>query len=142
MPDMERVRESVSGLPSPEYFARKSETGWTLVGLEWERAMQESAAPARLHEVPFGFRIAPDCRHLEENDEETRALTVMMELIVGDRPLSQVADELNLRGFRTRRNSRWSPVDVFKLLPRLVESGPQIFASTEWVALKQRAIAT
>ena len=140
MPDMERVRESVSGLPGPEYFDRKSQSGWTLVGLEWEREAQ-SAAPAvpRLHEVPFGFRIAPDCRHLEENDEEARALTAMMELIVGDRPLSQVADELNLRGFRTRRNTRWSPVDVFKLLPRLVESGPQIFSSAEWVALKQRS---
>jgi hypothetical protein len=135
---MERVRESVAGLPSPEYFAEKSRAGWTLVGLEWEREAQDPR-PARLHDVPFGFRIAGDCTHLEENEEETRALTVMMEAIVGDRPLSQVADELNHRGFRTRRNLPWSPVDVFKLLPRLVESGPAIFTSSEWLAMKQRA---
>jgi hypothetical protein len=138
MSKLERVRESVAGLPSPEYFAQKAEAGWNLVGLEWEREAQETR-PARLHDVPFGFRIASDCAHLEENEEETRALTVMMEAICGDRPLSQVADELNHRGFRTRRNSRWTPVDVFKLLPRLVESGPAIFTSAEWVAMKHRA---
>ncbi len=125
-------------MPNPEYFAEKTRAGWTLVGLEWEREGREPL-PARLHEVPFGFRIAPDCTHLEENDEETRALTVMMEVIVGDRPLSEVAGELNRRGFRTRRNAPWTPVDVFNLLPRLVESGPAIFTSARWVAMRQRA---
>jgi hypothetical protein len=140
VPKMERVRESVAGLPKPEYFSSKAQAGWTLVGLEWEReSPQEAASPGRLHEVPYGFRIAPDCRHLEENEEESRALTVMLEVIVRDRPLSQVADELNRRGFRNRQNTPWSPVDIFNLLPRLVERGPAIFASAEWIALKQRA---
>jgi hypothetical protein len=140
MPKMERVRESVAGLPKPEYFSAKALAGWTLVGLEWERECpQEPATPSRLHDVPYGFRIAPDCRHLEEHEEESRALTVMLEVIVRDRPLSQVADELNRRGFRNRHNDPWSPVDIFNLLPRLVERGPAIFASAEWLALKQRA---
>jgi len=135
MPKLERVRENVSGLPSPGYFAERAQAGWNLVGLEWEReASPDQAEPARLHEVPFGLRIAADCRHLEENEEETRALTVMMRVMVEDRPLSQVADELNHRGFRTRRNTRWTPVDVFNLLPRLVESGPEIFNSEGWLA--------
>jgi hypothetical protein len=137
---MERVRESVAGLPKPEYFSSKAQDGWRLVGLEWEReSPQEPAPPGRLHEVPYGFRIAPDCRHLEENEDESRALTVMLDVIVRDRPLSQVADELNRRGFRNRQNTPWSPVDIFNLLPRLVERGPAIFASAEWLALKQRA---
>ncbi len=140
MPSRERVRETVAGLPSPEYFGDKEKSGWTLVGLEWEREGRETSPPARRwHEVPYGFRIAPDCQHLEENDEEVRALMVMMDVIVHDRPLSQVAEELNRRGFRTRENAHWNAVDVFNLLPRLVESGPSIFTSNEWVAMKQRA---
>jgi len=137
---MERVRESVAGLPKPEYFDGKKREGWTLVGLEWEReSQQEPAPPSRVHDVPYGFRIAPDCCHLEENEEESRALTAMLEVIVRDRPLSQVAEELNRRGFRNRQNAQWSPIDIFNLLPRMVERGPAIFSSPEWLAMKQRA---
>jgi hypothetical protein len=138
MPKIERIRECVAGMPGPEYFSAKASDGWALVSLEWERqAPEPPAVPGRLHEVPYGFRIAPDCLHLEENEEETRALTVMLDVIVHDRPLSQVAAELNSRGFHSRRNLPWSPVDIFNLLPRLVERGPAIFASSEWQALKQ-----
>jgi hypothetical protein len=140
MPKVERMCEDVSGLPSTMYFAERAQAGWNLVGLEWEReAAQDQAEPTRLHEVPFGLRIAGDCRHLEENEEETRVLTVMMQVMVEDRPLSLVADELNHRGFRTRHNTRWTPIDVFNLLPRLVETGPVIFNSEEWLARKRRA---
>jgi hypothetical protein len=138
MPKLERVRECVSGLPSSEYFGEKAGAGWSLVALEWERPVEQEEAPAQLHEVPFGFRIAPDCVHLEDNPDEKRALTVMMEIITQDRPLSQVAVELNRRGFRTRRNGSWTPLDVFNMLPRLVETGPAIFISPEWLALKGR----
>jgi len=140
MPQMERVRESVAGMPGQDYFAEKLRAGWSLVSLEWEReAPTETMAPVRLHEVPYGFRIAADCCHLEESEEEARALTVMLDSIVHDQPLSQVAAELNRRGFRTRRKTPWSPVDIFNMLPRLVERGPAIFSSPEWVALKQHA---
>ena len=33
MPNLERVRECVSGLPSSEYFAAKAEAGWSRVTL-------------------------------------------------------------------------------------------------------------
>jgi hypothetical protein len=138
MPKLERVRECVSGLPSSEYFADKERTGWSLIALEWERPAEQEASGARLHDVPFGFRIAADCVHLEDDPEEKRALTVMMEVITQDRPLSQVAVELNRRGFRTRRATQWTPVDVFNMLPRLVETGPAILTSQEWLALRAR----
>ncbi|HEX8984763.1 MAG TPA: hypothetical protein VF767_05005 [Bryobacteraceae bacterium] len=127
-------------MPGPDYFAEKRSAGWALVSLEWEREVSsDTVAPARLHEVPYGFRIAADCCHLEESEEESRALTVMLDSIVHDRPLSQVAAELNRRGFRTRRKMPWNPVDIFNMLPRLVERGPAIFSSPEWAALKQHA---
>ena len=138
MPNLERVRECVSGLPDSGYFAQKARNGWSLVALEWERPAEQEQAPAQLHEVPFGFRTAPDCVHLEDDPGEKRALTVMMEVITEDRPLSQVAAELNRRGFRTRRDGAWTPLEVFNMLPRLVEIGPAIFASAEWLALKAR----
>jgi hypothetical protein len=138
MPNLERVRECVSGLPDSEYFAAKAEAGWSLVAIEWERQADGEQSGAGLHEVPFGFRIAPDCLHLEDSPDEKRALTVMMEVIAEDRPLSQVAVELNRRGFRTRQNASWTPLDVFNLLPRLVETGPAILASAEWLAMKSR----
>jgi len=138
MPNLERVRECVAGMPDPGYFDEKKRAGWSLVALEWERPEERDRTPAELHEVPFGFRIAPDCLHLEDDPNEKRALTVMLEVIAGDRPLSQVAAELNRRGFRTRRGSAWTPLDVFNLLPRLVETGPAIFASAEWVAARSR----
>jgi len=138
MPNLERVRECVSGLPDPGYFSQKARAGWSLVALEWERPADEEQAAAQLHEVPFGFRIAADCVHLEDDPVEKRALTVMMGVITEDQPLSQVAAELNLRGFRTRRDANWTALDVFNMLPRLVETGPAIFASAEWLALKTR----
>ena len=138
MPNLERVRECVSGLPDSGYFAQKARAGWSLVALEWEHPTEEEQASAQLHEVPYGFRIAVDCVHLEDDPVEKRALTVMMGVITEDQPLSQVAAELNHRGFRTRRDANWTPLDVFNMLPRLVETGPAIFASAEWLALKSR----
>lgn len=141
MSQPERIRETVSGIPDPDYFAQRTAARWVLVALVWERPSENPQPPRHLHDVPFGFRIAPDCGHLEEHPDEKRALTAMMEVIVQDRPLSEVAGELNSRGFRTRAGAAWTPVDVFHLLPRLVESGPSIFGSTEWHALKQRGAA-
>ena len=70
MPNLERVRECVSGLPDSEYFAAKAEAGWSLVAIEWERQADGEPSGAGLHEVPFGFRIAPDCLHLEDSPDE------------------------------------------------------------------------
>ena len=139
MPKVERVRECVSGLPAADYFSEKAQAGWALIALEWERQAEPEHPAPRLHDVPFWYRIAADCVHLEDDPEERRALTVMMEIITQDRPLSQVAAELNRRGFRTRQAADWTPLDVFNLLPRLVETGPAILASPEWLTRRPRA---
>ena len=85
-------------------------------------------------EVPYGMRVASDCMHLEDNETEKQALTLMMDLIVEDWPLSKVAEELNKKGHRTRNGGNWTPGAVFDLLPRLIEVGPRIFSSAEWTA--------
>lgn len=137
MANVERVRELVVTTPDADYFRRRAEEGWKLAAIEWQREGQGAGAAGI--EPPYGFRVAPDCSHLEEDPTEQQALETMMQLIVQDLPLSRVARELSLRGFRTRQGASWSAVDVFELLPRLVESGPRIFSREDW-AERRRAV--
>ena len=64
---------------------------------------------------------------------EKQVLMLAMDLIVQDQKISQVSDALNGRGFLTRDGRKWSPADVFNLLPRLIDTGPKIFISKEWI---------
>ncbi len=89
-------------------------------------------------EVPYGMRVAADCKFLEEDPAESEVLVSMMDLIVADNPLSQVAAELNRKGYRTRHGAPWTASAVFNMIPRLVEVGPRVFSSEEWVALRHR----
>ena len=138
----ERVREILTEPLDPEYLKRRTEAGWRLVAVEWQRQLDDEAqrASTLTEDVPFGLRVAADCSHLEEDPTERQVLMLMMDLIVQDHPLSKVAEELNQEGFQTRQRSKWNPVAVFNMLPRLIEVGPRIFSSEEWVARKQRLV--
>jgi hypothetical protein len=100
------------------------------VAIEWERG---AAANPPLEEVPFGLRVASDCKRLEDHPDEMQVLMLMMETIVQDGPLSQAARVINERGLRTRDGERWTPQALFYLLPRLIEVGPRLCTSEEWV---------
>lgn len=144
MARVERIRESVAGPVDADHLRQKTESGWRLVALEWQREIPgEEAEPEMvIQEIPYGLRVAGDCLHLEEAPEEKNALIAMMELIVREDPFSQVASELNRRGFRTRRGSPWTPVLVFNMLPRLIEVGPRIFSSEEWEERRKKLLAS
>jgi hypothetical protein len=131
MTKLERVRDFVTGQPSGEYFRDKTAEGWRLVAIEWERGAD--ARPAPVEDIPFGLRVASDCRQLEDNPDEVQVLLLMMETIVQDGPLSQAARVINERGYRTRDGQKWSPQALFYLLPRLIEVGPRLCTSEEWV---------
>ena len=130
----QRLREVLTTPLTPEYVARRAEEGWTAVAVEWEHESSEAAATPTdvVEEIPYGLQVAGDCHHLEENPTEKEVLVRIMEQIVQDQPLSKVAAELNRLGHRTRQGTKWSPVAVFNLLPRLIEAGPRIFSSEEW----------
>jgi hypothetical protein len=140
MKKTERVRQVVSGPVVEADFQQRTEQGWKLVALEWEREV-ESAEEHLPVEVPFGLRVSPDTRRLEEDPEERETLVQMMELIVQEGSYSRIANELNLRGCRTREGARWTPVSVFEMLPRLIEVGPHLFRSAEWEKRKQQVVA-
>jgi len=140
MAKLERMRQEVPGSFGPDDIARQAGQGWKLVAVEWERELPETEAAGRsAEEVPFGLQIARDAARLEENSIEQEVLFLMMELTVQDGPYSAIADELNRRGYRTRQGTKWTPVSVFQMLPRLIEVGPRIFSTREWQQRKARA---
>jgi hypothetical protein len=141
MPKNERIREPLSGLPTLEHLVERSTAGWKLVALEWERPA--TVAPAEpplqvIEEIPYGLKVADDCAGLVESPPERQTILIALDMIVEDRPLSQIADELNRRGYRTREGKPWTPAVLFTLLPRMIQVGPKVFSSQEWNTRKQR----
>ena len=113
------------------YLESKTNEGWKAVAVIWEREVPDDAPPLAdiAQPVPYGLKIAEDCVALEQDMREREALMVMLEMIIQDKPLSEIAEELNRRGFRTRLNSKWTPGSVFDMLPRLIEVGPRVFST-------------
>ena len=132
----ERVRQVVQGPLKSTDLEQRTEEGWKLVAIEWEREV-ETAAGQLLAEVPFGLQIVPETQRLEQNPLERDILLQLMELIVEEGSYAHIADEINRRGFRTRQGEKWTAVSVFEMLPRLIEVGPQLFQSAEWQKRRQ-----
>ena len=132
----ERIRQSVSGALNLGEIEKYQEEGWRLTALEWERestgAHTDDVLGQLREDPPYGTRVAAKSEALEPDPKETDVLFAMMELIVEDGPYSRIAEELNRMGYRTRTGSKWSPVSVFEMLPRLIDAGPKIFATERW----------
>ena len=139
--DVERARDLLSGAPAESYFQERIRAGWELVAVEWQRQVPGRVA-AHTEETPFGLQVADDGWRLQDNDAERLALMRIMELVVKDMPLTQVAAELNQAGYRTRRQAEWTPGAVFDLLPRLIEAGPRLLTDSEYVARKRASTST
>lgn len=140
MPGVERMREVLTESLTQSYIDRKSGEGWKPVVVVWERQVEghPSASLNLAEEPPYGLKIAEDCLQLEQDIHEKEALLVMLEMIIQDKPLSEIAEALNQRGFRTRHNTKWTPGTVFDMLPRLIDIGPRVFTSEEWVVRRGR----
>ena len=126
----ERFRESLTSIPSSEYFQVRAQSGWRLMAVEWER--MADAEPGPQEEVPFGMRVAADCHHLEYDTQEMAVLTLMMELILQEYSFAAIARDLNSHDFRRRDGAGWTEISVFNLVPRLIEVGPRMFSTTDW----------
>src|SRR2546423_970699 len=129
MSKLERVRDFVTVPPEGDYFREKLASGWRLVAVLGGGG---GGGPGPFtDELPFGLRVASDCKRLEEDPEEVQILLLMMEVIVQDGSLSEAAKAINDRGYRTRDGQKWSPQGLFYLLPRLIEVGPKLCTSEE-----------
>lgn len=129
MAQVERLREAVRGQLDAEYLKNMMDAGWRMAAIEWERDIESAQPVPRSEEPPYGLQVAGDCRTLEENSREQQALTLILEAVSRDQPLRDIAGELNRRGFRTRAGLAWRVADVFNMLPRVIDAGPQILAS-------------
>jgi hypothetical protein len=135
----ERMREVFPVPPTHEYWSVKAREGWRLVAAEWEREKEREGTEAPwMEEVPYGMKVGDDCLHLVENPEEKEALTLMLEMLVADKPFSEVAECVSARGFRTRSGAPWTQVDIFNLLPRLVEVASRVYPTQEWAERRKR----
>jgi len=137
----ERVRDVVSGPVAEDVMRQRRAAGWQLVSLEWRRELPDQEAPRSgvfAEEIPYGLRISADCQRLEVDPNENQALLSMMEMLVQDFPFSTIASDLNEKGFRTRSGSRWSPVAIFEMIPRLIEVGPRLFSTAEWEKRREK----
>jgi Recombinase len=142
MSKREHLREVLTGPLDPAYQRRREAAGWRLAAVEWVRDSGESAEAAAKVEAPYGLHVSSDGIHLEEDATEKQMMMLILEMIVQDTRLPQIAVELNSRGLRTRGGGEWTPVDVFNLLPRLIEAGPAIFSSEEWVVRRPRLVTS
>jgi hypothetical protein len=140
MARLQHTREVLSHPLTGADLDRKAAEGWKPVAVMWQSQISDDQPPlADITEpVPYGLKIAEDCLALEQDVQEREALIVMLEMIIQDKPLSETADELNRCGFRTRHNSKWTPGSVFDMLPRLIEVGPRVFSTEEWVVRRGR----
>jgi hypothetical protein len=130
----EHLRERILSGTVEDAIQRRTGEGWQIVAIEWERDISNgiTSEDRQREPVPFGLRIADDCRHLESDPLELEILAFVTEMIVRERPLPAISEALNQRGFQTRDGQPWTPATVFELMPRIVDSGPRIFAAPNW----------
>ena len=138
---MERVRDVITGEVTLEYLGKRAASGWKIAAVEWAREGQtpaDSAAPTRLASphvetaVPYGLRFTTDNACLEENPLETTVLLLILEQVIQEKRIAEIARALNEQGFKTREGRLWTSAAVFDLLPRLVEAGPALLKSQVW----------
>jgi len=132
-----RMRDLITGELTLDYFMRRSAEGWKLASVEWVREVEDALPDAEKvlstsTEVPYGLQIADEGDHLEENPLESTVLMMILEQIVKEKRISEIASQLNLAGHRTREGKPWGPTAVFNLLPRLIEAGPSLLKRAEW----------
>lgn len=136
MPRIERKHEVLSERLDDELLRAKAQDGWRPISVVWERTVEGEPEDTDLQAVPFGLRVAADCRTLEPDAGEIRTMLHMLKGIVEDRPFGEIASELNEAGHVTRTGEPWNQTSVFHMLPRLIEVAPSIFNSNDWRATK------
>jgi len=141
----QRSRDLVSGQITLDYFMRKAAEGWSLAALEWVREIEPGVHPLEpLQEstvkadVPYGLQVAENGLELVSNPLESTVLLLILEKVVKEKRIGEIASELNRNGHRTREGTLWTAPAVFNLLPRLIEAGPELLKSPAWQELRGR----
>jgi DNA invertase Pin-like site-specific DNA recombinase len=70
------------------------------------------------HNVPFGYDLDADGKHLVPNAAEQRTVAMMRRWRARSKSLRAIAAELNRRGVRTKQGKRWTHTQVDRTLKR------------------------
>jgi hypothetical protein len=140
MPRKERIREAVTSLANPNYLTDRAAAGWRMAAIEWERDIPDEIPESQgwFEDIPYGMQVSGDGARLIENPAETEIVVLALDMIVEDCPLSQVSSEMNRRGYRMRDAKPWTPTALFTLLPRMIQMGPRLFSSDQWMHRRQK----
>jgi hypothetical protein len=137
------VRDIVTGDLTLEYFAQRFRQGWKVATIEWVRESSEPGPSGERAQIlgqrlalPYGLQLGQD-GFLEENPLEAAALLLILDQIVQEYRIQDIAGALNAQGYSTREGRRWTAADIFNLMPRVIEAGPALLKSEAW---QQRAI--
>lgn len=136
----QRSRDLIAGQLTLDYFMQKAAEGWSLAAVEWVREVPDSLSDSKPvqvavlpEDIPYGLRIATDGMNLERSPLEMTVLLLILEEIVKEKRITEIAADLNIHGLKTRSGSAWSASAVFELMPRLIEMGPSLLKSPEWL---------
>jgi Recombinase len=139
------MRDAITGEVTLDHLARRFAEGWKISSIEWFREAEASAVPAESTHIlnnhaalPYGLQVS-ESGVVQENPLEATVLLLILEQIIREKRIQEIATELNQHGFSTRDGMPWGPTDVFNLLPRLIEAGPSLLKSAAW---QQRRPAT
>jgi hypothetical protein len=131
-----------------DYLVAKTVQGWRLSAIEWVReidsegAAEEGSKPGTEgEELAYGIRLSESGTSVERNAQEIAVLLLILEEIIKERRVTEIAAVLNRAGHRTRSGALWTPAAVFNLLPRLIEIGPQLLNSPEWTRRRRAAVS-
>lgn len=143
---LQRSRDLVTGPLTLDYLVKRTAEGWQIAAVEWVREVQDAAQPepsvsVEGEQIPYGLRLSQDGSQLEEHPVERTVLLLILENIVREKGITEIAMNLNTEGMRTRQGAAWSASAVFELLPRLIESGPSLLKSNDWQNLRNRKSA-
>jgi hypothetical protein len=131
------IRDLVTGELSLEYFAKRFGEGWKVASIEWFRETSDAGIPAEStnllndQAIPYGFQVT-ESGVVQENPLEATVLLLILEQIIREKRIQEIASDLNQHGYSTRDGMPWGATDVFNLLPRLIEAGPSLLKSTAW----------
>ncbi len=93
---------------------------------QWEREIlsertrdamfQKKLNGERVGNIPFGYRLADDLKHVTPEPEEQRIVSMMLRLHKQGHSLRAIAADPNVKGCKTRSGSAWHPVYVSGVL--------------------------
>ena len=146
----QQTRDIVTGELTLDYFVQRASEGWKLAAVEWVREAEASAgakeqlaaAVGGAAALPYGLQFSASGLELEENSLEMAVLLLILEQIIREKRITEIASQLNQQGYKTREGTSWSSSAVFNLLPRLIEVGPAVLKSPAWEQRRPKASAT